>query len=116
MIDKLNENQDETKKLKFEYEILRERYLRLVDLHGHVQSQCSDLEGRILQLVENHELERKSSEKSLCKAEEQIYYLEETIRQLQIDKQRYKDDCQLAVQLLHRSPDDFRINQLTNVR
>ncbi|UJR37214.1 hypothetical protein I4U23_029923 [Adineta vaga] len=90
-----------------ELELMRERYLKLVDIHGQLQIQNSLLEERLLSIVETYSDEKKHLEQSLCDAKQQIVYLQETINELQIDKQRYKDDCNLAVRLLHQHPQEF---------
>ncbi len=92
---------------KDELELMRERYLKLVDLHGELQIQNSLLEDRILAIVERNFNEKNQLEQSLSDAKQQIIYLQDTVKELQIDKQRYKDDCNLAVRLLHRYPNEF---------
>lgn len=90
-----------------ELEQLRERYLKLVDMHGQLQMQNSVLEERVLDVVESCSNERKQLEQALLDAKQQIIYLQETVNELQVDKQRYKDDCNLAVRLLHQHPQEF---------
>lgn len=92
---------------KDELELMRERYLKLVDIHGQLQAQNSLLEERILSIVETFSDEKKELEQSLYDAKQQINYLQDTVSELQTDKQRYKDDCNLAVRLLHRYPNEF---------
>jgi hypothetical protein len=90
-----------------ELELMRERYLKLVDMHGKLQVQNSLLEERILSIVETYSTEKNQLERALSDAKEQIGYLQETVNELQTEKQRYKDDCNLAVRLLHRHPNEF---------
>lgn len=90
-----------------ELELMRDRYLKLVDIHGQLQIQNSLLEERILSLVEKYADEKSQLEQALIDAKEQVGYLQDTVNELQIDKQRYKDDCNLAVRLLHRHPNEF---------
>jgi DNA repair ATPase RecN len=90
-----------------ELELMRERYLKLVDIHGQLQIQNSLLEDKILSIVETYSNEKNLLEQSLMDAKQQIVSLQDTINELQIDKQRYKDDCNLAVRLLHRHPNEF---------
>ena len=92
---------------KDELEGMQERYLKLVDLHGQLQVQNSLLEERILEIIENYSTEKNQLERTLGDAKEQIGYLQETVNELQTEKQRYKDDCNLAVRLLHRYPNEF---------
>jgi len=90
-----------------ELDLLRERYLKLANIHGEIQKQNSLLEERILNIVENYSEEKSHLENELTRAKEQIQYLQHTVEELQIDKQRYKDDCNLAVRLLHQHPNEF---------
>jgi DNA repair ATPase RecN len=90
-----------------ELDLMRERYLKLVDIHGQLQVQNSLLEERILSIVETYSTEKSQLEQALSDAKEQIVYLQETVNELQTEKQRYKDDCNLAVRLLHRYPNEF---------
>jgi cell shape-determining protein MreC len=92
---------------KDELELMRERYVRLADIHGQSQIQNSLLEDRILSIVEKYSNEKNQLEQSLCDAKQQIISLQDTINELQIEKQRYKDDCNLAVRLLHQRPNQF---------
>ncbi len=92
---------------KDELELMRERYLKLVDIHGQIQMQNSLLEERILSIVETYSNEKNQLEQSLSDAKQQIICLQNTVNELQIEKQRYKDDCNLAVRLLHRYPNEF---------
>ena len=50
---------------KDELELMRERYLKLVDIHGQLQAQNSLLEERILSIVETYSDEKKELEQSL---------------------------------------------------
>lgn len=87
--------------------IVQERYSKLLEIHGQLQNQNSLLEERLLTLVEKSSAEKMHLEDELHKAKERIQHLEETVRELQNDKQRYKDDCQRAVQLLQQNRQDF---------
>ena len=93
-----------------ERDLLRERYAKLIELHGQLQSQNSLLEERLLTLVEKSSAEKMHLEEELHKARERIVHLEDTVRELQTDKQRYKDDCQRAVQLLQQNRQEFLPN------
>ena len=93
--------------LRNELESMRERYLKLVDAHGQLQIQNSLLEERVLSIIETYSNEKSQLEQLLFNAKQQIIGLQETVNELQSEKQRYKDDCNLAVRLLHRYPNDF---------
>ena len=88
-------------------ELMRERHSKLVDAHGQLQLRNTFLEERILNLVDVGTQEKTHLEEELIAAKQQIFRLEETVHELQIDKQRYKDDCNLAVQLLQQYPNEF---------
>jgi len=90
-----------------ELELMRERYLKLVDLHGQLQMQNSLLEERVLSIVETYSNEKTQLEQDLINAKQKIMHLQDTVDDLEIEKQRYKDDCNLAVRLLHRYPNEF---------
>ena len=88
-------------------ELMRERYLKLADVHGQLQVQNSLLEERILSIVETFASEKSQCEQELIDAKQQIEQLQDTVQELESDKQRYKEDCNLAVRLLHRNPNEF---------
>ncbi|CAF0773524.1 unnamed protein product [Rotaria sp. Silwood1] len=100
-------NSEQINLLTNELALMRERYLKLADIHGQLQMQNSLLEERVLSIVETYSNEKNHLEQSLFDAKQEILCLKETINDLQIEKQRYKDDCNLAVRLLHRHPNEF---------
>jgi hypothetical protein len=102
-----NNNNDKIESLTRDLELMRERYLKLVDLHGELQKQNSLLEDRILSIVETYSNEKSQLEQDLIDSKQQIINLQDTVNELEIDKQRYKNDCNLAVRLLHRNPNEF---------
>ncbi|CAF4276892.1 unnamed protein product, partial [Rotaria sordida] len=51
--------------------------------------------------------EKNQLEQNLIDAKQEIINLKDTINELEIEKQRYKDDCNLAVRLLHQHPHEF---------
>jgi chromosome segregation ATPase len=103
----MNSNNEQIESLTRELDSMRERYLRLVDLHGELQLQNSLLEDRILTIVETYSTEKCQLEQNLIESKQQIHNLQDTVNELEVDKQRYKDDCNLAVRLLHRHPNEF---------
>ena len=102
-----NNNNDKIESLTRDLELMRERYLKLVELHGELQKQNSLLEDRILSIVETYSNEKSQLEQDLIDSKQQIINLQDTVNELETDKQRYKDDCNLAVRLLHRHPNEF---------
>ena len=90
-----------------ELELMRERYAKLVDAHGQLQLRNTFLEERVLNIVDVTRQDQTHLEDELIAAKQQIFRLQETVQELQVEKQRYKDDCNLAVRLLHRHPNEF---------
>lgn len=86
---------------------MRERYQKLLDAHRQLQTENSILEERILSIAESFSNENSQLEQQLIDAKIQIIDYKNTIDQLEVEKQRYKDDCNLAVRLLHQRPNDF---------
>lgn len=95
-----------------DFNLMRERYLNLVNIHGEIQKQNSILEERILDLVETYTNEKSQLEENLTIAKQKIIYLEDTVKNLEYEKQRYKDDCNLAVNLLHQKPNEYISEQV----
>ena len=97
-----------------ELESIRERYLKLIESHGELQKQNSLLEDRLLTIVENYSEEKSKFEHDLLHAKQQIVELTNTVNELEFEKQRYKNDCNLAVSLLHQHPNEFIPNNTPN--
>ncbi|CAF1172852.1 unnamed protein product [Rotaria sordida] len=104
MTDTTNE---QINSLTRDLELMRERYHKLLDAHGQLQTQNSLFEEQILSIVETYSNEKNQLEQNLIDAKQEIINLKDTINELEIEKQRYKDDCNLAVTLLHQHPHDF---------
>ncbi|CAF3607078.1 unnamed protein product [Rotaria sp. Silwood1] len=100
-------NNEQIKSLTRDLALMHERYHKLIDVHGQLQTQNSLLEERILSIVEIYSNEKSQLEQELIDAKQEIINLKDTINELEIEKQRYKDDCNLAVRLLHRHPNEF---------
>ncbi|CAF2726531.1 unnamed protein product [Rotaria sp. Silwood2] len=102
-----NIDNEQIRSLTYELELMRERYGKLVDVHGQLQLQNSILEERIPSLVETYSNEKNQLEQDLIDAKQKIIHLQDTIDDVKIENQRYKDDCNLAVRLLQRHPNEF---------
>jgi hypothetical protein len=102
-----NNHNEQIASLTRELELMRERYLKLLDIHGQIQKENSLLEERILSIVETYSNEKNQLEQDFIDAKQQIIHLQDTVNELEIEKQRYKDDCNLAVRLLHQHPNEF---------
>jgi len=102
-----NNHNEQIASLTRELELMRERYLKLLDIHGKIQKENSLLEERILSIVETYSNEKNQLEQDFINAKQQIIHLQDTVNELEIEKQRYKDDCNLAVRLLHQHPNEF---------
>ncbi len=91
----MNEN-EKIASLTRDLELMRERYRRLINIHGELQKQNSLLEEKILSIVETYSNDKYQLEQDLIIAKQRILHLEDTVNDLEIEKQRYKDDCNLA--------------------
>ena len=97
---------EELSALKRELELVRERYAKLLDAHREIQKQNCLLEERILVIVEDS----SNDKENLRHAQEEICHLKETIKASEHEKQRYRNDCNLAVKLLQQNPTEFLSN------
>ncbi|CAF3360506.1 unnamed protein product [Rotaria socialis] len=100
-------NNEKIDSLTRDLTLMQERYQKLLDAHGHLQMQNSLLEERILSIAEIFSDEKFQLEQELIDAKQEISNFKDTINELTIEKQRYKDDCNLAVSLLHQNPHEF---------
>lgn len=97
---------EEISALKRELELVRERYGKLLDAHREIQKQNCLLEERILMIVEDS----SNDKENLRHAQEEIRHLKQTIKTSEHEKQRYRNDCNLAVRLLQQNPTEFHSN------
>jgi DNA repair ATPase RecN len=110
----MNEN-EKIASLTRDLELMRERYRRLINIHGELQKQNSLLEEKILSIVETYSNDKYQLEQDLIIAKQRILHLEDTVNDLEIEKQRYKDDCNLAVRLLREHPNEFISTKLEHI-
>ena len=113
----MNDSNNETNSsLMHESEFIHERYLQLTDAYGQLQVQNSLLEERILTLVETYSEVKNQLEQELTDSKQLVIHLKDTINELANEKQQYKDNFNLAVELLHRNSLEFIPTTLENLQ
>jgi uncharacterized protein (DUF342 family) len=98
-----------------ELNIIRERYAKLLQLHGQLQIQNSQLEERVLSIVDTCTQQRHQLENELIDAKQHVFRLQETVHELELDKQQSKGDCKLAVRCLHRQPEQVLRTAISSI-
>ncbi|KAM7540393.1 hypothetical protein Aperf_G00000041027 [Anoplocephala perfoliata] len=88
-------------------EAFRDKYERLLAEHSKVCKLNSDLEGKLLSLVESFEKERSEFVEKLVGFQQKYAEAEETINHLTASCESYKRDCLIATELLHADPSQF---------
>ena len=100
-------SEERTRSISFELQFLRERCSKLLSVHQNLQLENSILEEKVLQFIECSTTNRSQLEEKLVLADEKISELEQKVEKLEQEKRRYRDDCNLAVHLLHCRPNEF---------
>lgn len=91
---------DENKQLKVKFEKINNGKKQL-------ENQNSVLEDRLLKIVEKYESEQKTLFEELQIAHSKLVEYKMQINELEDKKEQYRNDCNVAVNLLQCKPDDF---------
>ncbi|CAF1051263.1 unnamed protein product [Brachionus calyciflorus] len=94
-------------RLNDENRVLKEKYERIYEAQRKLEKLNSDLEDRLLKIVEKYENEQKSLLEDLTIAHSKLVEANLNIEQLEKEKDSYKNDCNLAVSLLQCKPNEF---------
>lgn len=94
-------------RLNDENKSLKEKYDRVSDVQRKLEKINSDLEEKLLKIVEKYENEQKTLLEDLTIAHSRLVDANLTIEDLEKQKEMYKQDCNLAVNLLQCKPNDF---------
>ncbi|RNA07603.1 tight junction-associated 1-like [Brachionus plicatilis] len=94
-------------RLNDENKAFKEKYDRVYDVQRKLEKINSDLEERLLKIVEKYENEQKTLLEDLTIAHSKLVEANLTIEDLEKQKDTYKQDCNLAVSLLQCKPNDF---------
>lgn len=105
----------EISKLKEELSRLRDRYDRLMESHKCLQRQNHSLEDKLLKVVNKFEAEKTTIQKDYAAATSKLVDTRVTICELEEENDRYRKDCNLAVQLLQCKPSSFVAHKLNSL-
>ncbi|XP_064602459.1 brain-enriched guanylate kinase-associated protein-like isoform X2 [Liolophura sinensis] len=103
----------EVLKLRDELSKLRDRYDRLFESHKRLQRVNHSLEDKLLKVVNKYEGEKMSVQKEAASLTSKLVDAKVTICDLEEENERYRNDCNLAVQLLQCKPSNFVAHKLT---
>ncbi|XP_029643108.1 tight junction-associated protein 1 [Octopus sinensis] len=105
----------EVLKLKDDISRLRDRYDRLLESHKRLQKQNHNLEDKLLKVVNKFEAEKTKIQKEHAAVTSKLVNTQVTISELEEENDRYRKDCNLAVQLLQCKPSSFIAHKLNSL-
>ncbi|KAF8570541.1 hypothetical protein P879_04045 [Paragonimus westermani] len=89
------------------FENLRERYELLLADHHRLSKLNHELEARLLENIELKNAEMKAISDELQTAKSRLQEHEKALSCVSAERDRYKEDCAVAVNLLQTNPDQF---------
>ncbi|OWR50152.1 Brain-enriched guanylate kinase-associated protein [Danaus plexippus plexippus] len=92
-----------------------EKYERLYDSHKRVQKLNQVLEDKLLQMVDKMKSEKSQLTKDIATLSVRLAESKHNYSMLQKENERYKNDMNLAIQLLQCKPDNFVSQKLDNL-
>lgn len=95
--------------------IWTEKYERLYDSHKRVQKLNQVLEEKLLQMVDKMKGEKSQLTKDIATLSVRLAESKHNYSMLQKENERYKNDMNLAIQLLQCKPDNFVSQKLDNL-
>ncbi|KAF7257131.1 hypothetical protein EG68_05990 [Paragonimus skrjabini miyazakii] len=101
------EMEAERTKSASEFENLRERYELLLADHHRLSRLNHELEARLLENIELKNTEIKAISDELQTMKSRLQEHEKALSCVSAERDRYKEDCAVAVNLLHTNPDQF---------
>ncbi|XP_059150067.1 uncharacterized protein LOC131936942 isoform X2 [Physella acuta] len=102
-------------KTREELSRLRERYDRLLESHKKMQKINHELEEKLLKMVGHFEAEKLSLQHEVTTVMNKLVEARVLIHQLDEESERYRTDCNTAVQLLQCKPSNFVAHKLTTL-
>lgn len=94
-------------KLRDENRVLKDKFEKISDGQRRLENQNSTLEDRLLKIVEKYEAEQKGLFEELTIAHSKLVEMKLTVAELEEQKEQYRNDCNVAVNLLQCKPGDF---------
>ncbi|GFO27474.1 tight junction-associated protein 1 [Plakobranchus ocellatus] len=102
-------------KTKEDLSRLRERYDRLLESHKRMQKINHDLEDKLLTLVNQFEVDKLALQKELSTMMNKLVDARILINELDEESEKYRMDCNMAVQLLQCKPSNFVAHKLNTL-
>ncbi|XP_078042318.1 uncharacterized protein LOC144472814 [Augochlora pura] len=93
--------------MKEELLIWQEKYSRLHEAHKRVQKVNQNLEDKLLKIVDKCETEKSAFTKDIATLSHRLADANYTIHRLTQDNEKYRNDVNLAIQLLQCKPSNF---------
>lgn len=93
--------------MKEELLIWQEKYSRLHEAHKRVQKVNQNLEDKLLRIVDKCETEKSAFTKDIATLSHRLADANYTIHRLTQDNEKYRNDVNLAIQLLQCKPSNF---------
>ncbi|XP_043463903.1 uncharacterized protein LOC122499548 [Leptopilina heterotoma] len=93
--------------LKDEMLIWQDKYARLYEAHKRVQKVNQNLEDKLLRIVDKCETEKGAFTKDIATLSHRLADANYTIHRLTQDNEKYRNDVNLAIQLLQCKPSNF---------
>lgn len=94
-------------KLTEDNRVWKEKFEKVTEGRRTLEIKNSNLEDRLLKIVEKYESEQKNLFEELTIAHSKLVELKLTIKDLEDQKEAYRNDCNVAVNLLQCKPGDF---------
>ncbi|KOC66945.1 Brain-enriched guanylate kinase-associated protein [Habropoda laboriosa] len=93
--------------MKEELLIWQEKYARLHEAHKRIQKVNQNLEDKLLRIVDKCETEKSAFTKDIATLSHRLADANYTIHRLTQDNEKYRNDVNLAIQLLQCKPANF---------
>lgn len=101
--------------LKQELQFWNEKYDRLYDSHKKLQKVNQGLEDKLLKIVDRFETEKTSLTRELADLTSKLAGARICINELEEENNHYRNDCNIAVQLLQCKPSNFVAHKLSSL-
>ncbi|XP_064622402.1 brain-enriched guanylate kinase-associated protein-like isoform X2 [Lineus longissimus] len=108
-------SEQEISKLQDELLKLRDRYDRLYESHKKLSKVNQGLEDKLLKVVSKFEVEKTALQKDIANLTSRMVEARMTISELEEENDRYRNDCNVAVQLLQCKPNNFVAHKLNTL-
>lgn len=107
--------ENEVLKLRDELNKLRDRYDRLFESHKKMQKVNHNLEDKLLKVVSGFESEKMELQKELSSVTSKLVEARLAVTDMEEENDRYRTDCNIAVQLLQCRPSNFISHKLNTL-